>query len=64
MAAQKLPIKTKIVVDTIYKFILVMATKKNQEIKSLSETDIKNTLIEISMDLQEGSIYTFGERIG
>lgn len=30
-----------------------MATKKNQEIKSLSETDIKNTLIEIRMDLQK-----------
>ena len=30
-----------------------MANKKNQEIKSLSETDIKNTLIEIKMDMQK-----------
>ncbi|MBL0112474.1 MAG: 50S ribosomal protein L29 [Saprospiraceae bacterium] len=30
-----------------------MANKKNQDIVALSETDIKNTLIEISMDLQK-----------
>jgi large subunit ribosomal protein L29 len=30
-----------------------MANKKNQEITSLSETDIKNTLIEIKMEMQK-----------